>query len=99
MMVKARSWRPLEPLPLMLTWPSSCHLSSFSKPPRKQGALYKYIFALKTSRNLWICSQRTQERFQAIQQRPEGGEQDPGSASLLQLILGLFESGPELGHH
>lgn len=44
MTVKARSWRPLEPLPQMLPWPSSCHLPSFSKPPRNQGVGVTTIF-------------------------------------------------------
>lgn len=35
MMVKARSWRPLDPGPLRPPWPSSCHSPSRSKPTGK----------------------------------------------------------------
>lgn len=53
MVVKARSRRPLEALPLVLPWPSSCHLASFSKPPRNSGigAITHFIqlhFCIKT---------------------------------------------------
>lgn len=44
-------------------------------------------------------SRLTQERFQTIQKSLKGSEEDPGPAPLLQLILWLRESGPELRHH